>query len=199
MTSMKELAKRYLPLVPGALFLCALLAGPVFGAPEGGGEEHGSVLLGFLWQLINFAILAAALIYFGRKPVRDFFRTRSETIKKSLDEAREAKELAQKALDEVEQRLREKDKEAEEMMRLSTERGGRERDRLHEEGERLSQKILEQARVNIDFELNQARAAIKAEAVELAMELAEKRLEGKITKDEQERLLEEALGKIEKE
>ena len=37
---------------------------------------------------------------------------------------------------------------------------------------------------------------IKAEAVELAMELAEKKLKEKLTKDEQERLLDDSLVKI---
>jgi F0F1-type ATP synthase membrane subunit b/b' len=37
---------------------------------------------------------------------------------------------------------------------------------------------------------------LKDEAVELAMELAEKKLKDKLTKDEQEKLLEDSLMKI---
>jgi F-type H+-transporting ATPase subunit b len=55
---------------------------------------------------------------------------------------------------------------------------------------------LEQAKTNIDFEVKHAKAVIKAEAVELAMELAEKKLKDKLTKDEQERLLDDSLVKI---
>ena len=46
------------------------------------------------------------------------------------------------------------------------------------------------------MKLKHAKEAIKAEAVEIAMELAEKKLKEKLTKKEQERLLEESLMKI---
>jgi F-type H+-transporting ATPase subunit b len=65
-----------------------------------------------------------------------------------------------------------------------------------EESNRLKEKIFEQAKVNIEFELKHAKEAIKAEAVDLAMELAEKKLKEKLTKNEQEKLLEESLTKI---
>lgn len=163
---------------------------------EGGGE-HGSNIMGVVWQLVNFGILVFVLVYFGRKPFREFLRQRSETIKKSLDEAREAKELAQKALDEVQARMKNKDKEIEEIIAASVSSGERERERIIEEGKRLSQQILEQAKSNVELELKEAREAIKAEAVQLAMEIAQKKIEGKVDEETQRRLVEEALGKLE--
>jgi F-type H+-transporting ATPase subunit b len=56
---------------------------------------------------------------------------------------------------------------------------------------------LEQAKTNIDFEVKQAKEMIKKEAVEIAMELAEKKLKEKLTKEEQLKLLEESVAKIE--
>ena len=56
---------------------------------------------------------------------------------------------------------------------------------------------MEQAKTNIDFEVKQAKATIKKEAVEIAMELAEKKLREKLTKEEQLKLLEESVAKIE--
>jgi F-type H+-transporting ATPase subunit b len=74
--------------------------------------------------------------------------------------------------------------------------GEHERDNIIEESARLKEKILEQAKTNIEFELKHAKEAIKAEAVELAIELAEKKLKDKLTKDEQEKLLDDSLVKI---
>ena len=48
--------------------------------------------------------------------IKGFFRKRTELIEQSLKEAREAKELAQKALAEVEGRLKTIDKEVEEII-----------------------------------------------------------------------------------
>jgi F-type H+-transporting ATPase subunit b len=182
-------------LPAAALFV---LTGAAFAFASGGGEGEGFSFWGFFWQVVNFAVLVTALVIFGRKPIRDFFRNRTEMIKKSLDEARQARELAEKALAEVEDRLKTKDREIEEMMATAEQAGKKEREAIILEGERLSQKLVEQARTNIDFELRQAREAIKAEAVELAMELAEKKIQGKLSDEDQRRLFEEALSRLEK-
>ena len=61
----------------------------------------------------------------------------------------------------------------------------------------MKEKILEQAKTNIDYELRQARDSIKAEAAGIALELAEKKLKDKLTKEEQIRLIEESLKRME--
>lgn len=163
-----------------------------------GGEEaaHASVWKDYMWKIINFGVLIAILIIFARKPFQSFLRQRTEMIEKTLKEARDAKELAQKALQEVEERFKTKDKEVEEILSASKRSGEEERERILEESNRLKEKIFEQAKVNIEYELKHAKEAIKAEAVEIAMELAEKKIKEKLTKNEQERLLGESLTKI---
>ena len=96
----------------------------------------------------------------------------------------------------MEERLKVKDSEIEAIMSAAKKSGEHERDSIIEESARLKEKILEQAKTNIDFELKHAKEVLKAEAVELAMELAEKKIKDKLTKDEQEKLLEDSLMKI---
>ncbi len=164
-------------------------------AAEGGGE-YGSVME-WVWRLVNFAILVFILVKFGGKPMKDYFQQRKALIEKSIQEAREAKALAAKALSEVEERLKLKDKEIEEIRAASVGSGEREKVRLIEEGERLSAKILEQAKSNIDFEVKKAKDVIKAEAVDAAMQLAEEKIKSKVTKEDQDRLLQESLKLLE--
>ncbi len=178
------------------LFIFSItFASYAFGS-GGGEEEHGSVLKGYIYKIINFLILVIVLFKFGKKPLGDFLKKRTELIEKTLNEAKEAKEAALKALREAEGRLKTKDAEVEAILAAGKRSGEQERDRIIEEGGKLKQKILEQAKTNIDFELKHAKEAIKAEAVELAMELAEKKLKDKLTKEEQVKLLDESLAKI---
>lgn len=166
------------------------------GGGEGGHEV--SLFKAYLWPVINFVILLAVLIFAVKKAdLKGFFKKRTELIEQSLKEAREAKELAQKALAEVEARLKLKDKEIEDIVSSAKESGDMEKIRLTEEGVKLSEKILQQAKVNIEFEVKRAKEEIKGEAVEIAIELAEKKLKEKLTRDEQLKLLEESLTKIE--
>jgi F-type H+-transporting ATPase subunit b len=162
-----------------------------------GAEEGGAPLWKeYMWKIINFLILVVVLVKFGKKPLQDYLKQRTEIIAKTLQEAKEAKEAAQKALREVEGRLKAKDAEIEAIIAASKRSGEQERDQIIEDSTRLKEQILEQAKTNIDFEVKHAKEVIKAEAVEIAMEIAEKKIKEKITKDDQERLLQDSLVKI---
>jgi F-type H+-transporting ATPase subunit b len=181
----KLLASSLLPIA-----YCLL---PVVAFAAEGGDHGGSSVMEWVWRIVNFGILVFILVKFLNKPLRDFLRQRKELIEKSIKEAREAKELAMKALAEVEERLKVKDKEIEEIISSAKSSGEKEKERLIEEGEKLKAKILEQAKTNIEYEVKRAKEAIKAEAVDVAMQLAEEKIKAKITKDDQEKLLAESL------
>jgi F-type H+-transporting ATPase subunit b len=161
-----------------------------------GGEEGGPLWKSYMWKIINFLILIVILVKFAKKPLQNFLQQRTEIIAKTLQEAKEAKEAAQKALQEVEGRLKAKDAEIEAIIAAAKRSGEQERDKIIEDSARLKEQILEQAKTNIDFEVKHAKEVIKAEAVELAMEIAEKKLKEKLTKDDQEKLLQDSLVKI---
>jgi F-type H+-transporting ATPase subunit b len=165
-------------------------------ASSGGGEEHTPLWKEYGFKIFNFVLIVAVLYKFGKKPLANFLQNRTALIEKTLNEAKEAKEAAQKALQEVEGRLKAKDAEIEAILAAAKKSGEQERNRIIEESGKLKEKILEQAKTNIDYELKHAKEVIKAEAVELAMELAEKKIKDKITKEDQERLLDESLVKI---
>jgi F-type H+-transporting ATPase subunit b len=193
-TIKKMIARTLLYLTPSALLLAASVA-----LASGGGEgAEPNLFKAYFWAIINFLILVGLLVFMMKKmDIKGYFKKRTELIEQSLKEAREAKELAQKALAEVEARLKIKDREVEEILKSTRESGEREAGRLAEEGDKLKARILEQTRNNIDFEVKKAKEAIKQEAVEISLELAEKKLKEKLTKDEQMKLLEESIAKIE--
>ena len=165
---------------------------------SGGGEEGASAILkDYLWKIINFGVLFFVLYKFGKKPLQSFLKQRTELIEKTLKEAQQAKELAQKALAAVEERLKARDREIGEIVSSAKESGEKEKARLIEEGSRMKEKILEQARTNIAYEVKRAKETIMEEAAAIAIELAEKKLKEKLTKEEQLKLLEESLAKIE--
>ncbi|MBI5635105.1 MAG: ATP synthase F0 subunit B [Nitrospirae bacterium] len=165
---------------------------------SGGEEAPKSLLATYAPAILNFLILVGLLVFMMKKmDIKGYFKKRTELIEQSLKEAREAKELAVKALAQVEERLKIKDKEIEEILAAAKESGVREKARIVEEGARLKDRILEQTKNNIAFEVKMAKETIKQEAVGIALELAEKKLKDRLTKEEQIKLLEESLLKIE--
>jgi F-type H+-transporting ATPase subunit b len=161
-----------------------------------GGEHHATTWKDWFWPVVNFLVLVAVLVYFGRKPVREYFKKRTELIEKSLKEAEEARRFAKKAFEEVQERLRDTDQEMKEIIEGARRAGEREKEALIAEGERLRQKILEQARTNIAFELEKAKKEIKSEAALIAIELAEKQIKEKLDREEQEALIEEYIKRL---
>jgi len=199
-TSMGRTTRKIIELLPFAGSLLLIFATVAF-ASEGGAEEAeslGAILKAYIWPVINFLILVGVMIYALKKAdIKGFFKKRTELIEQSIRESREAKELAQKALSEVEERLKLKDSEIADIIAGAKLSGENEKARLTAEGDKLKARILEQARTNIDYEVKRAKESIKQEAVEIAMELAEKKLKERLSKDEQLKLLEESLAKIE--
>ena len=186
--------RSYFSLIIAFCIFSIAFACVAFGAEEEG--SHAPWWKDYIWKVINFGILVIILYKFGKKPLQSMLKQRTEMIEKTLKEAREAKELAEKALREVDVRLKEKDKEIAEILSVTKRSGETERENLIEQGDKLKEKILEQAKANIAFELKHAKEAIKAEAAEIAIELAEKKLKEKLTTEEQEKLLEESIAKI---
>lgn len=165
---------------------------------SGDGTAEPSLFKEYFWKVINFGILVALLVIMIKKfDVKGMMQKRTELIEKTLREATEARELAQKALAEIEKRVAVKEKEIEEILSSARHSGEEEKAKIIQEGNALREKIIEQTRVNIEYELREAKSAIKAEAVQIAMELAEKKIRGKLSKKEQEALLEESIAKIE--
>lgn len=185
--------KKYIMLLTAG---CLLVTTAAF-ASGGGGGEHGGSTMEWVYRFLNFGVLVFILVKFAGKPLKDFLAQRKELIEKSIKEAQEAKELAKKALAEVEERLKLKDKEVEEIIASAKASGEKEKTRLIEESEKLKIKILEQAKNNIAFEVKKAKEVIKAEAVEAAMQLAEEKLKGKLTRQDQDRLMQESIKLLE--
>jgi F-type H+-transporting ATPase subunit b len=180
------------------ILLTLILVGAttVFGVEEAG-EHHGGGVMEWVWKIVNFAILVFILVKFLAKPMREYFRKRTEVIDKSLKEATEAKELAQKALQEVQEKLRLKDQEVEKIISSAKASGEAEKERLIEEGKQMSEKIKEQAKTNIEMELQNAKAALRAEAAELALKIAEKKLKEELTEEKQKKLIEDSIKRFE--
>ncbi len=199
MENLRSRIKKSAVVVLSALFTGAffIIHNAVVYAAEEGASGRGGDWKEWLWRIVNFAILIFILVKFLSKPMKEYFRKRSEVIEQSLTEAREAKELAQKALKEVQEKLALRDQEIEKIIASARKSGESERDSLIEQGTRMSEKIKEQAKSNIELELKNAKAALRSEAAELAIKLAEKKLKENLTEEEQLKIIEESIRKLE--
>lgn len=160
-------------------------------------EHSGGSLKDWAFKTINFAILVFLIVKFLGKPIKNYLNQRRELIEKSIKESQEAKELAKRALQEVEEKLKLKDKEIQDIIESAKKIGEQEKQQIIQETNRMKEKILEQARTNIEFEVKMAKDALRLEAAELVIQLTEQKLKERITPEEHEKLLQESIKIIE--
>lgn len=126
---------------------------------------------------INFVVVAYFIVWGWRKTMPLKFRDRTTAIKKQLEEARAASEEANRRLAEVEGRLARLDAEIAELRAQSERDATAEEQRLRATAEEDRQKIVVQAGQEIASAAKVARGELKKYAAELAVNLAEQKVQ----------------------
>ena len=161
-----------------------------------GGEDAITFLGDWLPRLVNFAIIAAVVVYLTRKPIRDFFKNRSAEIAKAMQESKETRERAVAALAEMERKIKDLERETSKLIADAQARGEKDKLAMIEEGKKAAQDIQSQAKQGIDLEVMKAKAALAAEAARLSLDLAEGKIKDKIGRQDQDRIVKEYISKV---
>ncbi|MGB9119535.1 MAG: ATP synthase F0 subunit B [Candidatus Angelobacter sp.] len=136
---------------------------------------------------LNFAVIFFAMAGLMRKILPGYFRGRTSTIQKGIEEARKMSEDARRRLADVEGRLSRLDADIAAMQREADENAKAEEQRLLAAGEEERRRIVASAEQEIEMAANSARRELKACVAELAVELAEKKI--RVSKDTDEALV----------
>ncbi|MBI5571043.1 MAG: ATP synthase F0 subunit B [Desulfomonile tiedjei] len=176
-------------LVLGASLVFAAEAGH-----EGEGSPWNTWML--LWRVINTVALIVLLVYFLKKPLVTFFAERKEQISKDLDDAREQRERAERLLKDYEAKIAGMEQELAKMRAELAKASEAESKKLLEAADAMSVKMVDAARLAAEQEVRKAKAALKNEAVDLAVELAEALIREKITDQDRRRIVEDYLDKV---
>jgi F-type H+-transporting ATPase subunit b len=142
------------------------------GHAMGMSTETASVVFEFL----NFAVLAALLIWALAKTLPKFFRDRTSVLQKELADARSATEEASVRLNSVEERLAKLDGQIAAMKEQAEKDAVGEEQRFRAAAEEEKNKILASAEQEIASATQQAQRQLQQYAAGLAVEQAAKRL-----------------------
>lgn len=126
---------------------------------------------------LNFLVVFGFIAWAIKRSAPIHFRERTASIKKQLEEARAASEEANRRLAEVEGRLARLDSEIAEMRAQAERDAAAEEQRLRAQAEQDRQKIVTQAEQEIASAAKLARGELKQYVAELAVTLAEKKME----------------------
>ena len=149
------------------------------------------------FRVLNFGVLAVGLFFLLRKPVSEALNSRIAGIKEQLADLEAQKEAAEKKLAEYNQKLSDLEKEAEYIVAEYIKQGNEAKARILLEAEAATEKLQTQARRSIEHEFDRAKQQLQAEILEKSLAKAEAIIKEKISADDQDRLVDEYLNKVE--
>lgn len=140
------------------------------------------------WLLVDFAVFAFIIYWFGRKPIAAFLQGRSDSIRQALEEAKQAKAEAEARAAELEKRVKSLDGELQQIREDIHSLGEREREGLILEGEKAAERMLADTELQIQNAIDRARDSLKNQAFDQALALAEQQLRAQMGASDYSRL-----------
>ena len=151
----------------------------------------------FIWTIITFLVLLALLAKFAWRPLLLALDSRQALIRKALDDARQAKEELERLNLESAQIINRARVEAEAVITQSRSDGDRLREEIRAKARTEADHIVKNAERQIQLETSRALEQIRREAVDLSVMIASKIIQRNLTKEDNERLIDEALKQVE--
>ncbi|HEX5410420.1 MAG TPA: ATP synthase F0 subunit B [Terriglobia bacterium] len=165
-------------------------------APPAEQAEEGTTTHEMLFEALDFALLVAFLIYLYRKRGKGFFNQRTETIRKSLEEGRQALERSQARLAEAEQKLTGLQSEVRALKDQAEAEIAREQERMRQAAEGEARRIEEFAKARILAATNSAKLELKDYVVKQALEQARGRIQQRLDEESRKKLVELFLADL---
>ncbi|MGD8290922.1 MAG: ATP synthase F0 subunit B [Desulfobacterales bacterium] len=149
------------------------------------------------FRVMNFAVLVIVLVFLLRKPLSQALGARITGIKDQLEDLEARKAEAENQLAEYNEKLSRLEKESEKIVEDYIKQGNEAKARILKEAESAAEKLQIQARRNIEHEFKQAKLKLQEEIFESSLAKAEEIITGKISGEDQDRLVDEYLRKVE--
>lgn len=156
--------------------------------------ELGINLTNLIVQLVAFTIFIWLFWKFALGPITRMKDAREERIRQSLERAQAIEQELQNTRAANEEALQEARREAQTILQNARDLADQNVARSREQAQAQADEMLEKARLAFDAEVRQARQELRQEVADLAVLAASKIVRANIDRDDQMRLIEEALA-----
>ncbi|MGH9345720.1 MAG: F0F1 ATP synthase subunit B [Vicinamibacterales bacterium] len=153
----------------------------------------------FIWTIATFLVLVALLAKFAWRPLLQALEERQASIRRSLDDAQQARQELERVQHESAQMIARARVEAAAIVSQSRSDAERLRQELRESARAEAAAILRNAERQIELQTLQAVRQIRGEAVELSVMIAEKLIGRHLTAEDNERLIQQTIDQFDTE
>lgn len=160
-------------------------------------EEHaGRGIVDVLARVVNFGILAGTLVYLLRSPIAQYLSNRDAQIRSDLINAAETRQAAAAQIEEIDRRMKALPGELEALRAQGAREIETEEARIRAVSAAERNRLLEQARREIDLQVKVAERELVSHAADLAVGVAADRIKHSITDDDQRRLVDRYVQQL---
>ncbi|MGD9157612.1 MAG: ATP synthase F0 subunit B [Desulfobacteraceae bacterium] len=164
---------------------------------EGHSADRGGDLIDLLYRFMSFAAMIIILVIVFRKTkILDYFSTRSEEIKKKLDDLKRDKDEAERKFKEVEEQLKNFEAKRKDIIEQYRQEGMNEKDRIISEAKERVKQIIIQSEITIEQEIESARNQLKQDIIDIASQKAQDILVKELNEKDQENMVVEFVEKV---
>lgn len=151
----------------------------------------------FIWTILVFVVLLTLLKKFAWGPLLVALEERQEGIRKSLDDAEQARKELEQVQRDAKAILSKARAEADSILSETRVDAEKVRDDLRQQAQNEAQSIVQNAERQIQLETDRAVSQIREEGVELSLSIASKLIRRNLTKEDNQTLIDEALKQVE--
>ena len=151
----------------------------------------------FVWTIVTFLVLLALLAKFAWRPLLQALESRQELIRKSLDDAQEAKRELERLNQESADIVRNARVEADSIITQTRSDGERLGAEMRLKARAEADTIVKNAERQIQLDTARALQQIRYEAADLSVMIAAKLIQRNLSREDNERLIEDALKQVE--
>jgi F-type H+-transporting ATPase subunit b len=178
------------------LFVFLISVGVALASGEVEGAHEGNKWFDLVKKSFNFFVLVGLLYWFLASKIKDFFSGRRVEIKESLEKSVERKSEAEKKYKEYSEKIDKASTEIDGILEMIKAQGVTEKQKIIEDAERTAKKMKEDAHARIEQEMKKATDQLKAQAVDLSVQMAEEILKRSITPDDHKTMVKEYIDKV---
>jgi F-type H+-transporting ATPase subunit b len=151
----------------------------------------------YIWTILTFLILVGLLAKFAWRPLLEALDDRQQSIRKALDDARKAKQELEGIHAESAKLLAQARTEAADIVSRSRSDADRFREEMKDKARTEANSMLRNAERQIELETTRALQQIRQEAVDLSVGIASKILQRNVSREDNERLIDETFKQLE--
>lgn len=199
MTSLTRSSAVKLFAVAVVLAIPAIVASSFGNASEAHGGAHEAGLpTAVILQFINFGLYVGLVVYFGRKPIVDYFKNRQAGFYSALKRADAARAEAQAKRADIQARLTKLETSRDESLQNARREAAALRAQIVNEAKALSERLRLDAERTADVEVARAKQTLRDDLLNQSMQMAERILRDKMQEQDQKRLQDEFVEKIQR-